>query len=168
MLRLDLNIVWTVINLLIIYAIIRIFLFKPVNKILAARQAEIDRQFSDAQSAQDAAAELKKQYEDSMSGMAQEKTAVINEARGRAGEEYERIVADAHAQADKILADARTLADREQEKRMQQAQEEIADLVVAATAKIVASKTSAEEDRELYNQFLGKAAGQRRSEGKCD
>lgn len=168
MLRLDMNIVWTVVNLLIIYAIVRIFLFKPVNKILAARQAEIDRQFSDAKSAQDAAQELKKQYEESMSGAAQEKAAVINEARGRAGEEYERIVADAKSQADKLLSDARTLADREQEKRMQQAQEEIADLVVAATAKIVASKTSAEEDRELYNQFLGKAAGQRRNEGKCD
>lgn len=168
MLRLDLNIVWTVINLLIIYAIIRVFLFKPVNKILAARQSEIDKQFSDAKSAQDAAQGLKKQYEDSMSGMAQEKAAVINEARGKASEEYERIVADAKDQAGRIISDARVLADKEQEKRMQQAQEEIADLVVAATAKMVASKTNAQEDRELFNVFLSKASGRRRNEGNCD
>ena len=66
------------------------------------------------------------------------------------------MLARAKAQADKIVDDARKTADAEQQKRMQQAQEEIADLVVAATAKIVASKQNAEADRELYNQFIAK------------
>ena len=34
MLRLDINLVFTIINLLIWYAIIRIFLFKPINKVI--------------------------------------------------------------------------------------------------------------------------------------
>ena len=44
MLRLDLNLVWTIINMLIIYAIYRKFLYQPVHKVLDARQAEIDKQ----------------------------------------------------------------------------------------------------------------------------
>ena len=44
MLRLDINIVWTILNLLIIFAIVKIFLIKPIHKILDARQAEIDKQ----------------------------------------------------------------------------------------------------------------------------
>lgn len=63
---------------------------------------------------------------------------------------------EARAQADRIVEDARKTADMEQEKRMQQAQEQIADLVVAATAKVVASRQNAEADRELYNQFIAK------------
>ena len=43
MLRLDINIVWTILNLLIIFAIVKIFLIKPIHKILDARQAEIDK-----------------------------------------------------------------------------------------------------------------------------
>lgn len=162
MLRLDINILWTIINLLIIYAIVRRFLFKPVKKVLEARQAEIDKQYADAQSTQDAAETMKKQYEESLSGIADEKNEIINEARNKASDEYGKIIADARAQADKIKSDARKTADMEQEKCMQQAREQIADLVVAATAKIVASRQNEEEDRELYNQFIAKTGD------KCD
>ena len=156
MLKLDINLLFTVINLLILYFIVRKFLFKPVQKILDARQAEIDGQYADAKEAQAAAQELKKQYETSRSNIVEEKETLLNEAREKAGQEYEKILDDARAKADKIVEDARKDADAEQLKRRQQAQEEIADLVMAATAKIVASKQNAEADRELYNQFIAK------------
>ena len=73
MLRLDINIVWTILNLLIIFAIVKIFLIKPIHKILDARQAEIDKQYADAKAAQDSADELKNQYEASLSGVQAEK-----------------------------------------------------------------------------------------------
>lgn len=156
MLRLDINILWTIINLLIIYWIVRRFLFKPVKKILAARQAEIDKQYTQAQETQDAADAMKRQYEESLKGLSDEKTEILSEVRGKAGDEYERILADAREQADKIKSDAKRDADLEQEKYMQQAREQIADLVVSATAKIVAVKQNEETDRELYNEFLAK------------
>ena len=40
--------------------------------------------------------------------------------------------------------------------RIEQAQEQIAGLVVEATAKLVAAKQNADSDRELYNQFIAK------------
>ena len=40
MLRLDWNLVFTVINLLILYVLMRKFLFKPVNEILEKRGAQ--------------------------------------------------------------------------------------------------------------------------------
>ena len=148
MLRIDLNLLWTVINVLIIFVIVKKFLLKPVNKILAARQEEIDRQYATA-----------KEAEASKLNSEEQKAEMLKEARAKAGEEYQRIVADARSEADKILSDAKILADREQEKRMQQTQNQIAELVVAAAAKLVASKTSEEEDKELYNQFITKTGG---------
>ena len=44
----------------------------------------------------------------------------------------------------------------EEQKRIEQAQEQIAGLVVEATAKLVAAKQNADSDRELYNQFIAK------------
>lgn len=160
MLRLDMNLVWTIINLLIIYAIVKKFLFKPVKNILAARQAEIDQQYADAQKAQDAAEAMKKQYEESMNGIAEEKENILNETRDKASNEYNRIIADAQTEAGKIKSDAKKSADAEKEKYMQQAREQIADLVVAATAKLVASQQNEETDRELYNQFIAKTGEQ--------
>lgn len=162
MLRLDINILWTVINVLIIYFIVRRFLFKPVKKILAARQEEIDRQYADVKDAQDAAETMKKQYEASLDGIADEKAAILNEARGKASDEYERIVSEAKEEADKIRNDAKKEADLEHEKYLQQSREQIAGLVVAAAAKVVASRQNEETDRELYDQFLAKTGE------KCD
>ena len=48
MLRLDWNLLFTVINLLLLFVLMKIFLFKPVQKIIAARQAEADKQFDEA------------------------------------------------------------------------------------------------------------------------
>ena len=160
MLRLDSNILWTIINLLILYVIARKFLFGPVRKVLAARQAEIDKQFADARTAQEDAQKLKEQYQESLDGAEKERLDMLNQARDRAGEEYERILSEAKSTADKLEADAQKSADREQEKRIQQAQEQIADLVVAATAKLMASRQGAEADRELYNQFIAKTGEQ--------
>ena len=155
-LRLDINIVWTILNLLIIFAIVKIFLIKPIHKILDARQAEIDKQYADAKAAQDSADELKTKYEASLSGVQAEKEGILNEARGKAGNEYDRIVADAQTEAKKILDNADKNAALEEQKRIQQAQEQIAGLVVEATAKLVAAKQNADSDRELYNQFIAK------------
>lgn len=160
MLRLDINLVFTIINLLIIYFIVAKFLFKPIKNILAKRQEEIDKQYADAKAAQDQAMELKKQYEDSVKSIADEKAAAVNEARTKAGEEYDRIVADAKTEADKLMDNAKKLAHMEQEKSIRQAQEQIADLVVEATAKVVASGQGSAADRELYNQFLAKTGEQ--------
>lgn len=156
MLRLDINLVFTIINLLIIYVIVRRFLFKPIKKILAKRQEEIDKQYADAKKAEDKAMALKAEYEKTLSEAAQEKAAVVHEARIKADEEYDRIVADAKTEAGQLVEQAKKLALQEQEKSVRQAQEQIAELVVAATAKVVASGQGQAADMELYNQFLAK------------
>ena len=159
MLRIDLNLLWTVINVLIIFGIVKKFLLKPVNKILAARQEEIDKQYADAKAAEENVRQLEEQTKAAMNSIEEQKNETLKDARGKAEEEYQRRVAEAKAEADKILSDARILADREQEKRMEQAQNQIADLVVAAAAKLVASKAGEEEDKALYDQFLAKTGG---------
>lgn len=161
MLRFDLNVLWTVINILITYFIVKKFLFKPIHKIIAARQTDIEKQYEVAQTAEDKANELKNQYEVSLLGIEEEKVETINELRKKASTEYERMVTDAKTEADRIVAEAQKQADKEQEKRMMETQGQIADLVIAATAKMVASKTSTEEDMALYNQFLAKTGEQR-------
>ena len=120
MLRIDINLLFTVINLIIIYVIIRKLLFKPVKKIIAQREAEINKQYEDAKATQDNAAALKVQYEQALSGAQEEKAAVISDARVKAGAEYDRIVTDAKTAADKLMDDARKEAVKEQEKTIKQ------------------------------------------------
>lgn len=161
MLRLDINLVFTIINLLIIYFIVSKFLFQPVKKILEKRQEEIDQQYAEAQTAKTQAEALRQQYEESVKSIAEEKAAAVNEARTLADGEYNRIVTEAKAEAEKLVSDARRIAHSEQENSVRRAQEQIAGLVVEATARVVASGQGQAADRELYNQFLAKTGKQK-------
>ena len=42
MLKLDLNLLWTVVDVLILYVLLRKFLFKPIQNVLDQRQKTID------------------------------------------------------------------------------------------------------------------------------
>ena len=48
MLHVDQNIFWTVVNLLILFILLRIFLFKPVLGMIEKRKAAIEGTLSDA------------------------------------------------------------------------------------------------------------------------
>ena len=49
MLTLDWGIIWTVVNILILFVLLRIFLFKPVMGMIENRQAMIRNQLDDAE-----------------------------------------------------------------------------------------------------------------------
>ena len=51
MLKLDINLLYTVVNILVMYALLRKFLFKPVQDVLDKRQKMVDDELANAQDA---------------------------------------------------------------------------------------------------------------------
>ena len=145
------------INLLILFVLMRIFLYKPVSEDLQLkRQEEADRQFGEAAAKQSEAEELKTKYQAVLSDAENEKKKVVSEARKTADEEYQRIVADAHKTAAQIKDDAEAEAVMQKKQILKKAEKEIADMVVDAAAKVVAGN-SADANSALYDTFLNKA-----------
>ena len=137
------NLILTVVNLLVLLVALKIFLFKPVQKIIEARQAEADG--------------LKAQYADSLAGIEDEKKKTLQAARKDADAQYQKIVADAENKARQIKEDATAEAQHQKAQIIKGAEKEIADMVVDAATKVVGKQSGAEIDRSLYNEFLDKA-----------
>jgi len=157
MLRLDINLLFTIINLLLLFVLMKKFLFKPVQNILDERQCEADRQFEEAKAKQAAADGLKAQYEQSVAGIEQQRADTLKEARKNADAEYQKIVEDAKTQAKQIKEDAVVEANNQKTQILKKAEKEIADMVIDATVKVVGKQTGAQADSTLYNEFLNKA-----------
>ena len=66
MLSLGWNLVWTIINLIVLYLLMKKFLIGPVIGIMEKREAQIAGQFEEARTAQEKAETLKGQYEDAL------------------------------------------------------------------------------------------------------
>lgn len=69
MLRIDSNILWTIINLLILYALMKHFLFQPVHDILEKRKQEIESDFALANQKKQEALESKNKADQQLANM---------------------------------------------------------------------------------------------------
>lgn len=95
MLRLDMNLLWTVVNIVIWYGLIRKFLFKPVNAVISKREEEIASRYADAQKLQEEAKAEKEKCEKFEAQIQEEQEKAVAEAKENARTEYDRIVAEA-------------------------------------------------------------------------
>ena len=157
MLRIDINVLFTIINLIILYVLVRKFLFKPMNKILDQRKALIEQQFAEAAEKEQAADALKAQYEDSLKQASAEGAQIISDAKAKAKAESNTILEHANAAAAELMETTKRSAQREKEKILKEVEPQVAYLAVAAAAKIVGEECSEEKNKALYDQFLIKA-----------
>ena len=137
MLKFDWNILWTVINLIVFFLLMKFFLFKPIKKTLDKRKELIDKQFKDAEDAQRQADEIKAKYQSELDGVEEEKKQILVSARANAKNEYNKIIDKAQSDADKIKTDAKKLSDFETEKARRAVKEEIAALAMETAEKVV-------------------------------
>lgn len=160
------NLLFVVLNLLILLALMKKFLYKPVLGIIAKRQELIDRQFAEARAAAAEAEKLKNEYEASLCGVQEEKEKIIKEARAQARAEYDKILTDVEGKAREILDDAKKAGLEEKEKTVKDAEEEIAKLAAMAASKIVAQTSGETQNYAIYEEFLKKAGEKRETDGK--
>ena len=157
MLRLDWNMVITIINLIVLCLLMKKFLIGPVTAVMQQRAALIEQQLTDAKNGKEEAIALKSAYEEKLTASEAESDRLIGEAEKRAHLEYDRIVEDADREAARILEDAKKAAEQEREKTLEEARTEIAGLVMAATAKVLNEQAGDPLSRQLYDQYLAKA-----------
>ena len=115
LLRIDWNVLFTIINLIVLYLLLKKFLIGPVTGIMQKRKEMIEGQLADADDKKKQAGELKQQYEDMLKGAHEESVKILEEARKNAQKEYDSKVKSADAQADKIIENAQKTIELERE-----------------------------------------------------
>ena len=103
MIQINMNLVYTIINLVVLYLLLRHFLIRPVTQIMEKRKQMVEEGFKNAQDMQDQAARMKQEYEEALNGAKQESLRIVDSARRSAKAEYDRIVGEAGDKAGSII-----------------------------------------------------------------
>lgn len=158
MLKFDIvNFVCVVVNLLVLYVLMKKFVFGRVTRIIDARQALLEQKNASVAKAQEEADRLKKEYEKSLENANETSVQIVKEAKSRARAEYNKIMARAAADAEAMKAGAEKAIATEREKQMDELHVQIMDLAVEAAGRIMAEKSSPETDKALYDAFIKEA-----------
>jgi F-type H+-transporting ATPase subunit b len=135
MLDFSVTFVITIVNIAILFFILRAILFKPVTKFMAERAKRIQDSIEQSEKDKNQAKALFAQYEAQLKTAETEAEAIINSAREHAREEAEKIIAEGRISAEAAMASARKQLETEHEAALTLFREQAAALVVAASGR---------------------------------
>ena len=126
------TIVFTVINLLVLYFILRKLLFGRVNAVLEQRAARVKETIDSAEASKSQAEELRAEYEDKLTDARQEAAKLVADAQNRAQRAYEAKMADAETDAKRLRSEAEAQIASERDAMLRGARNEVASLALLA------------------------------------
>jgi len=141
-------------NLLIIFLILKKLLFKPVKKTFAARSAQIDKIYGDANAAKADAEQSKELYEEKLAGAKEEADGILSSARERADRMSEEIVGEANAKAAAKVKRAEEEIAQEKKKAMSEIKNDISTLSVDIAEKLIGREIDERDHSELIDKFI--------------
>lgn len=150
--------VWTMIftwvNLLILYLLLKHFLFAPVQNIIAKRAEEAHSIEKQAQNALSEANRLQFNWKEKLENAHQQADALLSEANESARRQSEAILSEGRQQAQDLISKANRRIDREKKEAEASLTEEAASLATAIASKILGDTITAEADERMITQAL--------------
>ena len=160
MLTLNLNLLYTVVNILVLFLLLRKFLYKPVMNIIAQRQKQVDDALN--------AAETSKQEAVAALNDAQAKLRNVDTEAAARREAYEQqaetakqqLLAEAQKQADAIVAEGKAAAEAERQHKLREADAQTTALARAMCEKLLSRNLTEQDDSRLLDDLLEKAGAE--------
>ena len=154
------TILFTILNLLVLFFILKKLLFGRVNAVLEQRAALVKSEIASAEAANQQAQELKAQYEDKLTDARHEAAKIVADAQNRAQRVYEGKMAEAETDAKRLRGEAeRQIADQ-REAMLRSARNEVASLALLAAEKVAQRSMNQADDKALVDAFLSEVGEQ--------
>ena len=154
------TILFTILNLLVLFFILKKLLFGRVNAVLEQRAALVKSEIASAEVTNQQAQELKAQYEDKLTDARHEAAKIVADAQNRAQRVYEGKMAEAETDAKRLRGEAeRQIADQ-REAMLRSARNEVASLALLAAEKVAQRSMNQADDKALVDAFLSEVGEQ--------
>ncbi len=157
MLNLNWSIIWTFVNIIVLFLLLRIFLFKPVMKILDKRAGEIKKTLDDAETKKNEAAELKAQYAEELKAAGTRADAILKEATDNAKVQREKIIDKAKKDADNLIKTAEKQIELDRQQTMKEMRSQIADVALRAAQKAMENDDVSESSISSFLRQVGES-----------
>jgi len=148
------TLVITVLNITLLFFILRKILFKPVMNHLESRSAKIQEAIDSAEETKKMIEDMKKEYEIKLKEAKDEGRKIIEEYRTMANKEYESVVQSAKKDAEQLVTEARLELEMEKRQILSDIKSEVSELVIAASEKVIKKNMDTEANKKLINDFI--------------
>lgn len=148
------SLLFTLLNTLILFLVIKHFLFGRVHAVLEARQQEVAKTYQDAEDASRHVSELEEEYTGLMQNAKTESEQLIRNATRTAQSRSEEILAQARKDSGDMLEHAAAQIEQDKKRARNQLRGEISDLAVEVAQKVVERDLNQSDHDRLISDFI--------------
>ncbi len=146
----------TIVNLLILFWIVKHFAFDRVNKVLKDRKNLIEDTINKADEDLEKARVLKLQNEKEISSAREEGKEIVTQYKAKADEVYKEIVEEARREAGSIIEKSKVEINRESTKAKEEIKTQAVELAVFLAEKALGDSIDEKQHRELIDDYISK------------
>lgn len=148
------DVIFSIVNFLILMFVLYKCCWKMVVKVMKDRQQGISDSLDKAASAQKEAEETQAMLQTEINNARREARKIVEESK-KAGESVKQtIISDAHKAAEEITARAEAEIERKQKDAVNALKNEVADMVVTVTEKLLKENLSREQQLALVDKYI--------------
>ena len=145
---------FTLLNLVLTFLILKKFLFKPVTKMIDDRQKEIDKLYADANVARQDAESMRDDYTRKLSEAKETSAQIVAEATQEANRRSDEIIRQARQDADALRQKAGADIDLEKKKALNEVKGDISRIALDIAGKVVERELDEKDQERLIEGFL--------------
>lgn len=148
------TIVGSILNVLILFFVLKHFLFDKVNAVLDARKTEVAKTYEDADSALSNAKQLESEYTEKLSAAKEESAEIVKNATKKAQSRSDEIIAEARDEARGIVDKANADVEKEKKRAVNQIKDEISDMAISIASRVVSKEIDGKTHEKLIESFI--------------
>jgi len=152
------DILISLINIAVLFLLLRLILWKHINRFLSARADRIRAELEDAESRRQSAEELKQEYENKIETIEAQGRDLMRESQIKAAEEAEELLSETREKARVMIQEARQRIEEEKERAVENAHHEIAQLATDMAARILRREVSAGDSQHAVDNFFSETS----------
>lgn len=146
--------IFTIVNMLILYFALKHFLFVPVKTFMDNRTNEIQTSIAQAEEKNKAAEKALIEYQEKLALAHEEGRAIVHRATDNAERKAEEIVDQAKNESTKIKNKTLKDIEVEKEKALRDIKSEVADMAIQATEKLIGKTLDSSTNKSLIDEVI--------------
>ncbi|MEW6300821.1 MAG: F0F1 ATP synthase subunit B [Thermodesulfobacteriota bacterium] len=154
MIQIDMTFFASILNFLLLTALLTFFLYRPVRKFMMDRQDRIKRSLEEAAQSRAESAKMKQEYEARLAQASREAQDIIEKAVVQGERAQAEILDAARKEAKAILEQARAEAARERQVAFEALRDDIVDLVISTAGVVAGKKVDSADDEAIVKRLL--------------
>lgn len=148
------DIVFQWLNLLVIFLVVKKFLFKPIKGIIEKRQNEVKDMYLRAEQAEKKAQSLEVQYTELLIKARLEAAEIVKNATEASQAKADAIVEQAKVKAMELLEKTQIQIQREKDESLRDAFNKVSDVVLITASKFMEKEMTMDDHKEIIEKIL--------------